>query len=186
MLKLVVIVVIAFAHCEKSKEERVAGAAFRGIRLPPNRVTCAVNQKSAMLQHNNARNARDQEPTERSNPAVPEKTKERWEAEADQNGDPVNMSILPADKLVLLKIGDVVVWLIGLQFEKQPADVRVKKAFRNAVRIVVMIDMFMMAPMLARPHQNRVFKSAGAKNKGEQPDRPACLEGNVREKPMIA
>src|SRR2546430_8706188 len=62
---------------------------------------------------------------------------------------------------------------------------RVKKPFRNAVRIIVVIHMFMMTPMFARPHQNRVFKRSGTKNKCEKPDRPACLEGNVREKPMI-
>ena len=95
------------------------------------------------------------------------------------------MSILPADKLILLKVGDVVVWLIGVQFENQPPDVRVKKTFRDIVRIIVMIDMLVMAAMFARPHQDRVFKSGCAKDQREQTDWPAGAESDVREKPMI-
>ena len=72
-----------------------------------------------------------------------------------------------------------------MELEDQPPDVRVEEAFRDAVRVIIMIDMLMMTPMFARPHQNRVFKGSGAKNKCEQPDRPACLKGNVREKPVI-
>ena len=61
-------------------------------------------------------------------------------------------SILPADKPLFLEVGYVVVSLIVFQFEKQPSDMRIKKPFRDAVRIVVTIHMFVMAPMFARPH----------------------------------
>src|SRR4029077_11545485 len=141
--------------------------------------------KCAMLQHNDSRNSRDQESTECSLPSIPQKAEDGRDAEADQDRDPLDVSILQANKLVFLQVGYVVVRLIGLQLEKQPTDMRVKKPFRNTVRIIVMIHMLMMTPMFARPHQNRVFKGSGAKNKCEQPDRPACLEGNVREKPVI-
>ena len=43
VLKFVVIVVITFAHGEEGKEERIARATFRRIRLPADGVTCAVN-----------------------------------------------------------------------------------------------------------------------------------------------
>src|SRR6476661_9192286 len=118
-------------------------------------------------------------------PSIPQKAEDWWNAETDQSRDPLNVSILPANELVFLQVGYVVVRLIGLQLENQPTDMREKEPFRNTVRIIVMIHMLMMTPMFTRPHQNRVFKRAGAKNKCEQPDRPACLEGNVREKPMI-
>src|SRR4029077_1532391 len=100
--------------------------------------------------------------------------------ELAQDGDPLDVPILPANELVFLQVRYVVVRLIGIQLEKQPTDMGVEKPFRNTVRIIVMIHMLMMSPMFARPHQNRVFKSSGAKNKREQTDRPACLEGNVR------
>ena len=131
------------------------------------------------MQDNDSRNSCDQEPAERSLPSIQEKAESCRDAKADQDGDPLHMSVLPANKFVLLKIGDIVVWRIWLQLEKQPADVRVKEAFRNAVRVIVMIDMFMMAAMFARPHQDRVFKRGGAKNNCEKPDRPAGLESDV-------
>jgi hypothetical protein len=138
-----------------------------------------------MLQHNDSRNPRDQETTERSLPSIPQSAEDCRDTETDQDRDPLDVSILPANELVFLQVGYVVVRLIGIQLENQPTDMRVKKPFRNTVRIIVMIHMLMMTPVFARPHQNRVFKGGGAKNKGEQPDRPACLEGNVREKPVV-
>ncbi len=118
-------------------------------------------------------------------PSIPQSAEDGRDTEADQDGNPLDVSILPANELVFLQVSYVVVRLIGLQLEKQPTDMREKETFRNTVRIIVMIHMFMMAPMFARPHQNRIFKRAGAKNKCKNPDRPASLEGNVREKPMV-
>src|SRR6476469_9239671 len=40
-------------------------------------------------------------------------------------------------------------------------------------------------PMFACPHQNRVLESPRAKDENEKPNWPACLESNVREKPVI-
>src|SRR6476661_6961462 len=80
-----------------------------------------------MLQHNDSRNPRDQESTERSMPSIPQKAEDCRDAEADQDGDPLDVSILPANELVFLQVGYVVVRLIGLQLEKQPTDMREKK-----------------------------------------------------------
>src|SRR4026209_656302 len=152
MLKFVVVVVIAFAHGEKGEEETVACTAPGGIRLSSDRVTRAVDQKCAVLLYNDSRNPRDQESSESSLPSIPQKAEDGRDAEADQDGDPLDVSILPANELVFLQVGYVVVRLIGLQLEKQPSDMRVKKPFRNTVRIIVMIHMLMMTPMFARPH----------------------------------
>src|SRR6476619_7984765 len=115
-----------------------------------------------MLQHNDSRDHRDQESTERSMPSIPQSAEDGRDTEADQDRDPLDVSILPANELVFLQVRYVVVRLIVLQLEKQPTDMREKEPFRNTVRIVVMIHMFVMAPMFARPHQNRIFKRAGA------------------------
>jgi hypothetical protein len=120
-----------------------------------------------MLQHNDSRNPRDQESTERSMPSIPQSAEDGRDTEADQDGDPLDVPILPANELVFLQVGYVVVRLIVLQLEKQPTDMREKKSFRNTVRIFVMIHMLMMTPMFTRPHQNRIFKRAGAKNECE-------------------
>jgi hypothetical protein len=40
------------------------------------------------------------------------------------------------------------------ELEQKPAYVGVEKTFRDFVRIIVMIDMFVMPAMIARPHQD--------------------------------
>ena len=107
-----------------------------------------------MLQHNDSRNPRDQESTERSMPSIPQSAEDGRDTEADQDRDPLDVPILPANELVFLQVGYVILRLIGIQLEKQPSDMRVEKPFRNTVWIIVMIDMLMMTPMFARPHQN--------------------------------
>ena len=105
-----------------------------------------------MLQHNDSRNPCDQESTEGSLPSIPQKAEAGRETETDQDRDPLDLSILPANELVFLQVGYVVVRLIAIQLEKQPSDMRVKNAFRNTVRIIVVIHMLMMTPMFACPH----------------------------------
>jgi hypothetical protein len=134
-----------------------------------------------VLQHNDSRNSRDQESAECSTPPIPQKAEDCRDTEADQDRDPHHVSILPADELVFLQVGYVVVWLIGLQFKKQPSDMGVKKAFRNAVRVIVMIHMFVMAPMFARPHQDRIFKGGRAKNEDEEFDRKPGAKREMRK-----
>ena len=132
-----------------------------------------------MLEHNDARDAGDQESAKCTVPSIPEKAGCRRDAKADQNSDRLNMPILPADKLVSLEIGYVVVGLIVFELENQPANVRVKETFGNAIGIVVVIHMFVVPPMFAGPHEDRVLESPGTENQGEQADRPACLKGQV-------
>ena len=87
MLKLMVVVMITFAHGKKGQEERIARSAFFGIRLPSDGVTSAVNQKCAVLQDNDAGNAGDQERAECSLPPIPKKAECHRDAKADQNRD---------------------------------------------------------------------------------------------------
>ena len=62
--------------------------------------------------------------------------------------------MLPHHQLIFLQIGHVIERRLRPELEQQPADVRVEKTFADVVRVLVMIDMFMMAAMIARPHQN--------------------------------
>jgi len=71
-----------------------------------------------MLQHNDSRNSRDQESTERSMPSIPQSAEDGRDAEAHQDRDPLDVPILPANELVFLQVRYVVVGLIGLQLEK--------------------------------------------------------------------
>src|ERR1043166_293037 len=148
-------------------------------------MTGAVNQEGAMLQDNDARDAGNEESPERALPSAPEKTQQRGQSETDENGDGLHMSILPADEAVFLKIGHVVVGLIGIELKQEPADMGVKKSFRDAVGIIVMIDVFMVAAMFACPHQDGVFEGGRAEDEDEKAQWPACLEGPMREQTVI-
>ena len=154
VLKLMVIVVIAFAESEEGQEKRIARAALLRIRLPPDGVTGAVDEEGAMLQDDHACHARDEKGAERSPPSVPKKADHDRDEEADHDRDQLDVSMLPADQLVSLKVADVIQGMIGMQFEKEPTDMGVKETFRDAVGIVVVIDVFVMTAMLARPGQD--------------------------------
>ena len=106
-----------------------------------------------MLQDNDSRNSRNQKSAKCAEPPIPEKTEHGRQAKTDDDRNPLNISILPADELVPLEIGHVVVRLLIVQLKKQPADVRVKESLRDAIRIIVMIHVFVMPAMFARPHQ---------------------------------
>ena len=71
-----------------------------------------------MLQHNDSRNSRDQESTERSMPPIPQSAEDGRDTETYQDRDPLDVSILPANELVFLQVGYVVVRLIGIELEK--------------------------------------------------------------------
>ena len=137
-----------------------------------------------MLKSYYAGDTSKQESTKGSGPPVPKVAQDWGQAEADQNCDPLDVSMLPADELVSLQIGHVIEWVVGMQLEEQPSDVRVEKPLRDAVRIIVMIDMLMVPPMFARPHQNRVLESRRAEDEGKEPDGPASAESDMRGEPM--
>jgi hypothetical protein len=48
------------------------------------------------------------------------------------------------------------------------------------------IDVFVMAPMFARPHQDRIFKGGRAKNEDEEFYRKPGAKGEMRKQAMIA
>jgi hypothetical protein len=97
----------------------------------------------------------------------------------------LDVSILPDNEGISLQVRHIVVGLRWIQFENQPANVREEEAFRDAVRIIIVIDVLVVAAMFARPHENRVFKSGRAEDEGEEPHGPRGLEGDVREEPVI-
>ena len=64
----------------------------------------------------------------------------------------MNVAMLPHDQRILFQVGHVIEWRLRPKLEQQPADMRVEKSFADVVGIIVVIDVFMMAPMFARPH----------------------------------
>ena len=62
--------------------------------------------------------------------------------------------MLPAHQPVLQQIRDIIIGWVAVELEEQPADVGIKEALRDTIGIFIVIDMFMMTSMFARPHQN--------------------------------
>jgi hypothetical protein len=98
----------------------------------------------------------------------------------------MNVSILPDNQSISLQVRHIVVGFRWIQFENQPANVRKEETFRDAVGIIIVIDVLVMAAMFARPHENRIFKSGRAEDEREEPHGPRSLESDVREEPVIA
>ena len=48
-----------------------------------------------------------------------------------------------------------------------------------------MIDMLVVPPVFARPHQNGILESRRAENQCEEPHRPRSLESDMRKEPMV-
>jgi len=55
----------------------------------------------------------------------------------------------------------------------------VEKSLSDVVGISIVIDMFMMPAMLARPHQDRVLECGRAKNEDEQAHRKLRPESSM-------
>jgi len=113
-----------------------------------------VNQERAVLDHDDFGYAADEKTSERPAPSVPPCAEQRGQSKTRQHREQVNMSVLPHHQRIFFQIRHVIERRLRPELEQQPADVRVEKAFSNVVRVFVVVDMFMMAPMLARPHQN--------------------------------
>ena len=62
---------------------------------------------------------------------------------------------------------------LGPELEKQPADMSVKKALLNIVRVVLVIHMLVVASMVGGPFQHRAFKGRGTKEQNAHPHRPS-------------
>ena len=61
----------------------------------------------------------------------------------------------------------------------------VEKTFADVVRIFVVIDMFVVASMLACPHQNRILECSSAEEECEQAHRQFCPERCVRKQTVV-
>src|SRR6476620_4260856 len=71
------------------------------------------------------------------------------------------------------------------ELEQQPSDMGVEKTFGNVVRVLIVIDMFMMPTMIARPQQDGILEGTGAEDEREQPQRQYGAERHVRKQAVI-
>ena len=60
-----------------------------------------------------------------------------------------------------------------------------EKTLGDIVRVLVVIDMFMMPTMIARPQQDGILEGAGAEDEREQPQRQHGAERHVGKQAVI-
>ena len=147
------IVMIAFAHGKKSDQPGIARRALSRIRLSAENMAGTVDQKCAMLQNDKTSHAGQQEGAERAAPTIPNESCRRRQNEANDHRDQVDVAMLPAYQPIFQQVRDIIIGEVAVKLEEQPADVGIKEALRDTVGIFIVIDMFMMTSMFARPHQ---------------------------------
>ena len=94
--------------------------------------------------------------------------------------------MLPHDQRVAAEIVDIIHRLLRPEFEKEPADVRPEKALADVVRIVIVIDVFVVLAVVRTPIEGRILESTGAEEKGGQFDRGLRFEGEMGKETMVA
>jgi hypothetical protein len=138
-----------------------------------------------MLEADDAGDAANEEAAEGADGPLVKPPRQRGKTEANEDGQEVDVAVLNADERILVEVGNVIERGGGVELEHEPADVGVKEALADVVRILVVIDMLVMAAMLGRPHEGGVLEGSGAKEEGEETDGPMRLEREMGEVAMI-
>jgi hypothetical protein len=138
-----------------------------------------INQECAMLKHDNSRNATNEKTSQRAESAIPEKTSQRWQTKADQHCEQMNMSMCHITSGSFFRSATSSKGGCGKSLSNSQPIWRVEKTFADVVRIFVVIDVFMMAAVLACPHQHRILERTGAENESKQTHRPFRPESHV-------
>jgi len=108
MLKFVMIIMVPLAKGHDRHEPPVACAAFGRIRAVADIVAKRIDAESAVLENDNACDARDEKSAEGRRPTSPGEAEHRREQERDQRGDPVDVAMLPHDERILLQVRYIV------------------------------------------------------------------------------
>src|ERR1700730_3185183 len=93
--------------------------------------------------------------------------------------------MLPNDQRILLQVGYIIERRERVKLEQQPADVGMKEAFGDAVRVIIVIDMLMVHAVFTGPKERRIFEGAGTEDQGKEPYAPMRLESQMREQSMV-
>ena len=143
----------------------------------PEVVAKRIDTKGGVLKHYDTEHARYKKGAEGRFPASPHKADTRREHEGDQDGNQMNIAILPSQERILSQVSNVIEVRFGLNLEHQPAHVGVKEALLDTIRIVIVIHMLVVAAMFTGPKENRILKRPSSENNREEPHDPVSLKG---------
>ena len=88
--------------------------------------------------------------------------------------------MLMQDEPAPLKIRHILV-MKSMIPKDEPADMRIKKSFFDAVGILIRINIAVMIPVLGSPFESRLLERGGSEKKHHKTDKGVCLKGGVGE-----
>ena len=124
-------------------------------------------------------------PPKRTQPAGVQEAQQRGHEKPYADRQRKIVAVLPHHQRVFSKIGDVVEGRLWIEFEQDPANVRVPETLGDVVGIIIVIDVLMMATVIGDPRKRRVLKGSGAENQRHQANRPKRLKRHVGKQPVI-
>ena len=74
---------------------------------------------------------------------------------------------------------------IALRLEHDPANMRVPEAFCDIVRILLVIDVLVVAAMIRAPAKRRILHRRGTAQQRRHLHGPSDLEGKMRQQSVI-
>jgi hypothetical protein len=86
------------------------------------------------------------------------------------------VAILLYQEWILFEIRHIIERRQRLELEHQPAHVGIKETFADAIRIVIVVHMLMMAAMFAGPKKNGILKRGSAEDDRKEPHDPVSPE----------
>src|SRR5690242_7748807 len=107
-----------------------------------------------MLKHDHFSHAADQKSAQCADPAVPECANYSRQSKTHEDCEQMNVPMLPHHQRIFFQIGYVIERWLRRQLKQQPTNVRMKKSLADIVGIVVMVDMFVVPAVIARPEQD--------------------------------
>lgn len=152
VLERVVVVVVALATGEDSHNGAIACGVLCVVRAFADGMAERVNKEGAVLNDNDAENAGEQEAAEG---VLPSRLNHVGKCSRNNNtqdeADPVHILVLPHAELVPHKIIDVIDGLLWPHLENEPSNVSPHEPFGNIIRIIIVVDVFMMFAVIGGP-----------------------------------
>jgi hypothetical protein len=177
---------VALTERENGHQPAVARAAAIGVRLRSDRVAERIDEKRHVLNRSHPCHATEEKSTESADPARVQETQSGRNQETNANGQWQIKPALPHHELVLSEVSDVVEWRLRIEFEKDPADMRVPETLRDIVWVIVVVHVLMVPAMIRNPRKSGILERGRSEDEGQETNRPLCLKGDVGEKSVIA
>ena len=110
-----------------------------------------------------------------------------WGDHPGQEADAEDEPVLEANHPVLLQVAHIgVVWFTHMLVHQYPEEMAPPESARRIVRVRLIVDLLVMATMVARPLEDGILERAGAEHRVGETEGGAGVVAAVREQPVVA